>query len=114
MKKITLIIPIILVLFLSSKFGISQTASPASSSSSKHESLTKHEIYVTNLISTADVTDIENTFKSRPGIIDAIANKTTHKVTVYTEPTILETDVWEVVKFMNRKVITEKEVSKYY
>ena len=116
MKKILL--PILFLFLGFVNYTQAQTTSVApstsSSSSTKFEKSDKFEYYLTDLNTTADATTVENIFKSRPGILDATINITTHKIVIFTEQGMPETDIKEVIKFAGKKIITQQEIPKYY
>jgi len=84
-------------------------------SGSKPLNADKFEFFITGLSTASDSADVVNTFISRPGIISATADLSTHKITVYTREEMPENDLREVIRYLGRAVIrTEKELSKYY
>ena len=95
----------------------SQTVSSASGSASsiKYEGANAYSYTLSGLSTTAEADSLESIFKARPGIVEIMIDLPVHKITVYAPENMPETDIWEVIKYAGKTIITNpKEVSKYY
>jgi len=114
MKQFSTLLFVFFVLLITTEKASSQININSSVSTEKYDKSDKFEYYLTQLNTVTEADDIVSIFKARPGIVDAVVNLSLHKITIYSEQGMLERDILEVIKFAGKRVITEKEISKYY
>lgn len=73
------------------------------------------EYFITDIHTLSDATTMENNVKAKERIIDAKIDFSLHKITIYAEQGILESDIISIILFEGKKIIpNEKEISKHY
>jgi hypothetical protein len=113
--KLAFLIAITLSVFSGTLFSqISPSPAPVTSPESSIKSNTFSYI-ISGLGNATEAADLVILFKSRPEIVDATADYTTHVITVLAPLNMPESDILEVLKFAEKKVINDpKEITKYY
>jgi hypothetical protein len=104
-----------LIFFIQISYG--QTALPVSAiaETEKLGENSKFEYIISGLSTATDSTDLVTLFKSKPGIIDAFADLSLHKITIYTRIGLPENDIKEVLLFSGKTIIHDpKLLTKYY
>lgn len=104
------------VLFFISHVSFSQiSASPIKPSVAKELKAITYSYILSGISTASDATALITLFESKFGIIDAVVDLPTHKVTVYAEQNLLESDILEIIKFSGKIVLKDPdEVTKYY
>lgn len=91
------------------------SSSSAISADFKAEEMKEFNYIITGLGSTTDASNLVALFKTRPGIVEAIADVPNHTITVFALLNMPETDILEILKFAGKTIIKNpKEVNKYY